>query len=140
MKMAYIGGNFDLFHSGHINILKNAKRIADNVTVCLNTDEFATKYKRRPIMSLDERVDIIKSCKYVDHVMVSSGGRSSRDAIIKSGADVIIHGDDWTGEDYLKQIGIDEKFIRERGILVVYIPYTKGISSSEIIQRCKNTK
>lgn len=128
----YIGGTFDCFHSGHINLLKEAKKMGE-VVVSVNTDAFAERYKRRPLMPLFERIKVLEACKYVDRVMVNTGNEDSRVAILNSGADVILHGDDWTGESLMKQLGVTPEWLEEHGIEMRYIPYTKGISTTEIL-------
>lgn len=134
----YVGGTFDLFHSGHARFLERCQSFG-KVVVALNTDEFAARYKRRPILSLAERHDIMESCKYVDKVVVNVGNENSGQTIDLMPIDVrishIAHGDDWTGESLMKQLGLDQDWLDFRGIKMLYIPYTKGISSSDIVGR-----
>ncbi|HEX9266475.1 MAG TPA: adenylyltransferase/cytidyltransferase family protein, partial [Candidatus Limnocylindria bacterium] len=73
-----MGGTFDLFHLGHVNLLRNAKKHADIVVVALNTDEFNEQYKgKRPVMTLAERRAVLEACRYVDVVDVNTGGADS---------------------------------------------------------------
>jgi len=124
----YVGGTFDLPHWGHFRFLQQCREYGP-VLVSLNTDKFAAKYKRKPIMELDERYKMLAGCKYVDDLCINAGG-----ARIK----YIAHGDDWTGESLMKQMGLATKWMDERGIKLLYIPYTRGISTSEIIARVKD--
>lgn len=104
----------------------------------VTTDEFAESYKRKPILNLNERIENLASCKYVDEVIINVGGHNSKEDILFSGATHIVHGSDWTGESMYKQIGIDEKWLEDKGIEVMYLPYTRGVSTSEILEKVKN--
>lgn len=133
-KRVYVGGTFDCFHPGHARLLEQAARLGP-VTVSLNTDEFAARYKRRPVYTLAERTEIVRACRWVDRVIVNEGGEDSRPAILASGAELIVHGDDWTGEAYLDQLGVSQEWLGAHALSVVYLPYTPGISTSEVIER-----
>ena len=134
----YVGGTFDLFHEGHVRLFKRAKNTADVVVVALNTDEFAEAYKgKRPVMSLKERMEVVKACKYVDVVDVNDGGEDSKPCILRNKPDFILHGDDWTGASLMKQLGITEAFLKRHNIRMVYAPYTKKISTSALKQRVR---
>lgn len=132
----YIGGTFDLFHPGHLNLFKRAREMADIVCVSVNRDEFNEQYKgERPIMTLEERIAMIEACKYVDEVIVNDGDADSKRAIMKAMPDFVLHGDDWTGESLAKQMGLTEEFLKKYQIEMKYVPYTQGISSSDIKKR-----
>lgn len=134
----YVGGTFDLFHHGHVNFLSKCAEYG-KVAVALNTDQFAARYKRRPILSLSERWDAVKGCRFVDEVFVNIGNEDSgmtidlmpRHCNIK----YIAHGTDWSGDSLLEQLGITQRWLDHRGIEMLYIPYTTSISTSEIIGR-----
>lgn len=134
----YVGGTFDLFHAGHINFLSLCAEYG-KVVVALNTDEFAARYKRRPILSLTERYDAVEACRFVDKVVVNIGNEDSWLTIntmpIDCEVKYIAHGDDWTGEALLKQLNISPEWLINKGIEMLYIPYTAGISTSDIIGR-----
>ena len=136
MSTVYTGGTFDLFHSGHANLLKRCREIAGEegrVVVSLNTDDFILKYKGSlPICSETERKAVLESCMYVDEVIMNVGGSDSRIAIDMVNPDYIVIGSDWARRDYHKQMGFDQFWLDERGIGLVYVPYTKAISSTEI--------
>ena len=139
MSIVYTGGTFDLFHSGHANLLRRCREIAGEnglVIVSLNTDEFITKYKGYgPICSDTERKAVLESCMYVDEVIMNVGGEDSRIAIEMVNPDYIVIGSDWAKKNYYKQMGFDQFWLDERGIGLVYVPYTKAISSTEIKKR-----
>lgn len=133
----YIGGTFDLFHPGHVRLLARAREIGE-VTVALNTDSFVEEYKgRKPIMTLDERLEVVAGCRYVDDVIINVGGRDSRESILKVNPDFIVHGDDWMGNEFLQQLGIDRDFLVEHSIGLIYLTYTPGVSTSTLIRRAK---
>lgn len=131
----YTGGTFDLFHSGHVAFLKRCAEVG-SVTVSLNTDEFIAAYKGRPpVMSFAERKAVLLGCKYVDSVVANVGGADSRIAIELAQPDIIIIGSDWARRDYYAQMQFDQDWLDERGIGLAYIPYTQGISTTELKKR-----
>lgn len=136
----YTGGSFDLFHSGHVNFLKRCQQIAGvdgQVVVALNTDEFIYDYKKnKPVLSFDQRKDVLESCRYVSEVVANVGGSDSKKTIeVVELVDVIAIGSDWARKDYYKQMQFDQDWLDERQISLIYIPYTKGISSTLIKQK-----
>lgn len=135
----YTGGTFDLFHAGHVKFLRRCKEVAGltgQVIVSLNTDEFIKEYKGKPpIISYEDRKLILESCKYVDSVMQNYGGADSKETIILAQLiDVIAIGSDWARKDYYKQMNFTQDWLDEQDISLIYIPYTKGISSTLIKQ------
>lgn len=136
----YTGGTFDLFHSGHVNFLYKCSRLSHNVVVSLNTDEFIESYKGTPpIYSYEERAAILKACRYVTKVVPNVGGADSKPAILNVKPDIIAIGSDWAKRDYYKQMQFTQSWLDENKINLVYIPYTLGVSSSEIKKRLINT-
>jgi glycerol-3-phosphate cytidylyltransferase len=134
----YTGGTFDLFHSGHVALLKRCSQIG-SVTVALNTDEFIAKYKgKAPVVSYSEREAVLLACRYVDAVVPNSGGTDSTIAIEAVGPDIIVVGSDWARRDYYAQMNFDQDWLDERGIGLAYIPYTKGISTTDLKKRIKD--
>jgi glycerol-3-phosphate cytidylyltransferase len=134
----YTGGTFDLFHSGHVALLKRCSEIG-SVTVALNTDEFITKYKGKPpVVSYSERESVLLACRYVDAVVPNTGGTDSTIAIDAVQPDIIVVGTDWARRDYYAQMGFDQDWLDERGIGLAYIPYTKGISTTDLKKRINN--
>jgi len=134
----YTGGTFDLFHSGHVEFLKKCSEIADYVTVSLNTDEFIEAYKgKAPIMSYHERESVLKACRWVDHVVPNFGGADSKEAIQVVEPDIIAIGSDWARRDYYAQMQFTQDWLDANDISLIYIPYTRGVSSTEIKQRLR---
>lgn len=136
-KILYTGGTFDLFHYGHINFLRQCKILADEVIVSLNTDEFIEKYKSKPIMSYEERKSCLLSCKYVDKVVENFGHYDSKPVIESIKPDIIAVGDDWAKKDYYSQMSFTQDWLDEKNIILLYIPYTKKISTTIIKERIK---
>ena len=133
----YTGGTFDLFHAGHVEFLRRCAELG-SVTVSLNEDEFIEKYKgKRPVISYQERKDVLLGCRWVERVIPNVGGIDSRIAIIFSNPDLVVIGSDWARKDYYAQMGFDQDWLDERGIGLVYIPYTQGISSTAIKERLR---
>ena len=151
--IVYTGGTFDLFHSGHVNFLRQCKLLADKVDpfitlmnpakipprkliVSLNSDKFIKDFKgKAPIYSYDERETLLRGCRYVDDVILNIDGADSRKAIESVMPDIIAIGSDWAKKDYYKQMGFTQDWLDEKDIMLVYIPYTEGISSSELKRR-----
>jgi glycerol-3-phosphate cytidylyltransferase len=133
----YTGGTFDLFHAGHVNFLKRCQEIAGvggRVVVALNTDEFIFTYKKKkPILSFQQRKDVLDSCRYVDEVVENSGGEDSKITIeMVQSVDVIAIGSDWATKNYYAQMQFNQDWLDSKNISLIYIPYTKGISSTFI--------
>lgn len=131
----YTGGTFDLFHSGHAAFLE---RCADfgRVVVALNTDQFIADYKgKSPIMTFEERKAVLEACRWVDEVIPNYGGADSTTSIQIVNPDLIVIGSDWARRDYYSQMNFTQSWLDERGIGLCYIPYTQGISSTEIKKR-----
>lgn len=137
----YTGGSFDLFHSGHARFLERCRNLAGNdgeVIVSLNTDEFIKAYKGKGlVMNYGERKSVLESCRWVDFVVPNSGGADSRIAIDLVKPDLVVIGSDWARKDYYAQMNFDQDWLDERGIGLCYIPYTQGISSTDIKSRLR---
>ena len=130
-KIGLTFGVFDLFHVGHLNLLKDAKSLCDTLIVCVSDDEYIEKVKgQKPIITFIDRYSIINSCKCVDLVDVQSLFRGKKEAIEKyKNVEVLFVGDDWNKKTYK-----GEGF----GVPVVYLPHTPNISSTKIREKIKN--
>ena len=122
----------DLFHYGHVNFLRTAREQGDYLLVGVHSDEVVRSYKREPILSMDERVASVAGCRYVDEVVPDAPLTITREWIEQHEIDLVVHGDDFTEEQYKRHY---ETPI-EMGIFRT-VAYTLGISTSEIITRCK---
>ena len=135
-KVLYTGGTFDLFHFGHQNFLKQCKNVADEVVVSLNTDDFVERFKgSKPILTFRERERSLNYCKFVDRVIKNGAGEDSRSCILAVRPQIIAIGDDWAHKDYYKQMCFDQQWLDDNQITLIYIPYTRGISATEIKKR-----
>jgi len=138
-KVVYAVGVFDLFHRGHLSFLKKAKKLGDKLIVAVNGDELVGKYKRKPFFNEKDRLEIIKALKIVDKAFIIKEF-DNKPYLKKYKVDIIVHGDDWDEESYMEQIRVDKKFLKENRIELVFVPYTKGISTSELIRRIRECK
>ena len=125
--IGYTAGVFDMFHIGHLNILRQAKERCDYLIVAVSTDELCESYKKKkPIVCYDERKEIVESIKYVDEV-VPPVDRNKFGAWERVGFDVMFVGDDWKGSPLFSEL--EERF-KEVGVRIEYFPYTRGTSST----------
>ena len=137
MSWIYVGGTFDLFHYGHARFLQQCSLYGE-VIVSLNTDEFASRYKRNPILTLGERIESVKACRFVGEVIVNIGDEDTGktiESIRNKSISHIAHGSDWQGDGLLKQLGISQEWLDGKGISMLYLKYTDSISTSDIIGR-----
>lgn len=132
MKMysrGYTTGVFDLFHIGHLNILRHAKERCHYLIVGVSTDELVMSYKKRaPIIPYAERAEIVRSIRYVDEV-VPQHTIDKHDALDTLQFDVMFHGDDWKGTPLWADV---ERRFAEARVDIIYFPYTKNTSSTLI--------
>lgn len=136
MKIGYTTGVFDLFHIGHLTLLKNCKGLCDKLIVGVTVDDLVTYKGKRAMIPFEDRIEIVRSCKYVD-AAVPQYDMDKLASCKKLGASVLFVGDDWYGSDKWKEY---EKEFAKEGIRIVYFPYTKGISSTKITEALKNTR
>ena len=130
--IGYTTGVFDMFHVGHLNILRKAKEHCDYLIVGVSTDELCKSYKnKQPIIPYEERKAIVEAIKYVDEV-VPQVDRDKYGAWEKLGFDVMFVGDDWKGKPLF--VEIEKRFV-EKGVRIVYFPYTQGTSSTILRER-----
>lgn len=132
------GARFDLFHAGHVDLLRRCSDLG-LVVVSLNTDEFINKYKgKSPIHTYEEREEVLLSCKYVHSVIPNRGGQDSKPAILDVRPDYLAIGSDWAGRDYYKQMDFTQEWLDEQDITLVYIPRIRPMSSTLVKERVKS--
>lgn len=135
MIIGYTTGVFDMFHIGHLNILKRAKEKCDYLIVGVSTDELVKDYKNKtPIIPFEERVAIVEAIRYVDKV-VPQTSMDKLKAWEKLQFDVVFHGDDWKGSAMYDDI---EAKLNEVGCKMVFLSHTDGISSSILKEKIEN--
>lgn len=136
MIIGYTTGVFDLFHIGHLNLLKNAKGMCDKLVVGVSTDELVQYKGKKPLIPFEDRIEIVRSCKYVD-AAIPQYDMDKLKACKKLDASILFVGDDWYETEKWQNY---EKLLNEAGIRIVYFPYTKGVSSTQITKALKSVR
>ena len=115
-------GTFDLFHPGHVQLLRRAKELGSKLVVGLSTDEFTAKQGKRSVMRYEERKTVLEACRYVDAVFPEQDWQQKLDDAKRLGVNVFVMGDDWAGKfDFM-----------ESACHVVYLTRTEGVSTTQI--------
>ena len=122
----------DLFHYGHMEFLKKARALGDYLLVGISADDVLEAYKRRPILTMEERAAAVAGCRYADEVLINAPFIVDRAWIEEHDIHLVVRGDDFTKE----QLEHYYKVPMDMGILRT-VPYTPGISTSEIIRRIR---
>ncbi len=124
MKTVITYGTFDLFHIGHVNLLRRLKTLGNRTVIGLSTDEFNAIKGKKTVMPYEHRESILSACRYVDKVFPEHCWEQKRDDIIRENVQIFAMGDDWVGKfDDLNDI-----------CEVIYLPRTQDISTTEIRQ------
>ncbi len=131
-KIGFTDGVFDMFHIGHLNMIRRAKSYCDYLIVGVHSDEIVRSYKHRdPIIHENDRREIIGAIREVDQAVIND----TRDKLAlweRYHFDVVFIGDDWKGTERWNNF---EKILNEVGVSVEYLPYTQGISTTQIRQQ-----
>ncbi len=126
--VGYTTGVFDMFHIGHLHLLKKAKRHCDYLIVGVSTDELVEDYKqKKPIIPFEHRFEIVNSLEIVDEVVVQSH-RDKIKQFHEINYDVMFVGDDWKGSKIFEEV---EKELNKYNAQVIYFEYTKKVSSTK---------
>ena len=128
MVTGYTTGVFDLFHVGHVRLLRNAKSLCDRLIVGVTNDELVGYKNKRSVICFEERIEIVRSCKYVD-VAVEQNSMDKMDAFNRFKFDIMFVGDDWYKSDKWQKFDNDFQKI---GVKIIYFPYTNTTSSTLI--------
>ena len=137
MIIGYTTGVFDMFHIGHLNLLRNAKSQCDKLIVGVSTDEVVQNYKKKnPVIPFEQRIEIVKAIKYVDDVVPQSS-MDKLEAWEKLHYDVLFHGSDWKNTQMYNEI---EEKLKKVNVKVVFLPHTDGISSNFLTNAISNQK
>jgi len=125
--IGFTAGAFDMFHVGHLNLIKNAKARCDYLIVGVNTDELINSYKNKhAVVPLEERLQIIEAVKYVDEV-IPVDTLDKEVMWNRKKFDILFIGDDWKGSE---RWNATEDEMKKYGVEVVYLPYTTGTTST----------
>ena len=136
MVIGYTTGVFDLFHVGHVNLLRNAKSICDRLIVGVTVDELVSYKNKQAVIPFEERIEIVRSSRYVD-LAVPQNTMDKMDALHRYKFNVMFVGDDWYKTEKWEEF--DHQFT-EMGVKVIYFPYTKSTSSSLINSTLENLR
>lgn len=129
-EVGFIQGTFDMFHIGHYNVITKAKEYCEKLIVGVNTDELVRSFKNKtPIIPTEERIMVVESIRGVDQA-VSIDHRDKIKAAEMYGFSVLIMGDDWKGSTFYNNELAQQ--LKKYGVDIVYLPYTKGVSSTEL--------
>ena len=136
MIIGYTAGVYDLFHIGHLTLLKNAKGLCDKLIVGVTVDELVLYKGKHAMIPYSDRAEIVRSIKYVDAV-VPQYDMDKLAACKKLGATILFVGDDWDAREKWKKY---EEAFAKAGFKIMYFPYTKGISSTKITEALKHAR
>jgi glycerol-3-phosphate cytidylyltransferase len=134
--IGYTCGVYDLFHVGHLNLLKNAKSLCDYLIVGVSIDELVSYKNKQPVIPYRDRAEIVNSIKFVDCV-IPQESIDKVEAYHKIKYDILFVGDDWYQNEKWK---IWENELNQYGVVIRYFPYTKDVSTTKIIQTIKEKK
>lgn len=130
MKRVITYGTFDLFHIGHLNLLRRARALGDELVVAVSTDEFNTGKHKQCVYPYAHRAAIVEAIRFVDKVIPEISWEQKIEDVKKHEIDVFVIGEDWTGKfDFLKEY-----------CEVVYLPRTENISTTDVKQSVQNGK
>ncbi len=128
MVIGYTSGVFDLFHVGHVNILRNAKSMCDRLVVGVSVDKLVSYKGKNSVISFDERIEVVRSCRYVD-LAVPQDSMDKIDAWKRYKFNIMFVGDDWYKTE--KWSDFESEFSNV-GVKIIYFPYTNSTSSTLI--------
>ena len=136
MIIGYTTGVFDLFHVGHLNILRNARAMCDRLIVGVSIDELVSYKGKKSVIPFEERIEIVRSCKYVD-VAVAQENMDKMEAHDRYRFNLMFVGDDWFKTEKWNEIS---NGLEEKGVRLIYFPYTDTTSSSLINETLKTLR
>lgn len=137
MLVGYTTGVFDLFHIGHLNLLRNARSMCDKLIVGVTTDELVSYKNKRAVIPFAERIEIVRNIRCVDAV-IPQDTLDKFEAWQKLRFDVMFVGDDWYATERWNEY---QRRFEEVGVRIIYFPYSRGTSSTlinEVLQKLRN--
>lgn len=139
MIIGYTTGVFDLFHIGHLNLLRNAKAMCDKLVVGVTTDKLVAYKDKKSVICYEERLEIVRAIEFVDAV-IPQESHDKMDAWKKLKFDIMFVGDDWYQTNKWQDF---EQQFQDVGVRIVYFPYTKGTSSTlinDVLKKLRHDK
>lgn len=128
MIIGYTTGVYDLFHVGHVNLLRNARALCDSLIVGVTVDELVSYKNKRCVIPFTDRIEVVRACRYVD-VAIPQTSVDKIEAVAKLKANVLFVGDDWYADE---RWTVMESKLATMDCRVTYFPYTSGVSSTLI--------
>lgn len=132
----YTAGVFDLFHVGHVNLLSSARSMCDHLTVGVSSDELVAYKNKKPVIPYEERIAVVRACRFVD-TAIEQENLDKFEAWKKLHYDVLFVGSDWFETSSWSET---EERLQLVGVKVVYLPYTKGTTSTLINETLKKLR
>ncbi len=136
MNIGYTTGVYDLFHIGHVNLLRNARAHCDKLVVGVTVDELVAYKGKKAIIPFEERIEVVRACKYVD-IAIPQKSIDKVEAIKKLKAETLFVGDDWYKTPTWEKM---EEELAKVNCRVVYFPYYEGTSSTLINKTLDNLR
>jgi choline-phosphate cytidylyltransferase/glycerol-3-phosphate cytidylyltransferase len=136
MIIGYTTGVFDLFHVGHVNMLRNAKSLCDRLIVGVSSDDLVAYKNKSSVVCFEERIEIVRACRYVD-LAVPQLNMNKVDAYERYKFSKMFVGDDWYKTEKWKEI---EKELKKKKVDIIYFPYTHSTSSTLINETLENLR
>ena len=126
--LVFTAGVWDILHIGHLNLLRRAKALGDTLIAGVLTDEAAERYKPRPVMPFEQRIELVRALRMVDDVIPVHDTNATQ-ALMEIDADILVHGSDISHKPGWE---IGQTWMREHGKQFVVLPYTEGVSSTRL--------
>lgn len=136
-KIGYTAGVYDLFHIGHLNVIRRSKELCEYLIVGVSTDEVVIKNKNKtPTIKFEDRIKIVEAIKYVDRTIPQERYdiEYKLNIVKENNVDVMFVGSDWKGTDKWNKI---ETELKKLGCDVVYLPHTDGVSTTDLVNKIK---
>jgi cytidyltransferase-like protein len=132
MSRVYVDMVADLFHAGHVAFLRQARELGDTLVVGIHSDDAVAAYKRTPICTMSERLAVVEACRLVDEVIADAPLSVDEAWLDLHALDRVVHGDDFDAD----RLALSYPGALSRGILVT-VPYSPGVSTSDLIDRVR---
>jgi len=131
-EAVFVSGVFDLFHRGHVELLRRAAAMGDRLYVGVNGDDMVAKYKRHPVFPEEDRLAIVKALGFVTDAVIHDAF-DLKPMVERFRPTYMVHGDEWPRQSYLKQICMTEEDLLHYGVKLVFVPYWQATSTTSIM-------